>query len=928
MVPRRWGGRTRTLVSMIDLLGRSARGRCLAGAVVAATLAWSVTLLVIAHDPAHAQLLSNVGLVVSPIAAGVGALLRSRRCAEELRTFWRLLGAAALSWGLGQAVWTWYESILGQDVPFPSPADLGYLGMAPLAAGALLSLPLAAPSLAGRVRTIIDGLTVAASLMVVSWIVVLRQILRSASESQLLEQAISLAYPVGDVVVITIVLYTALRVRQCAVKPPVSLPLVGTGLVAFAVADSGFSYLTATNAYRSGNGIDIGWFVGYALILVAAIRPSMARDTAEDGQLRAPLGTLFPSVAVILALGTSVVELVRTGHPDAFVSWVRTLIMVLLVARQVLTLRENKDLTQHLEQRVEERTTELAASRERFSALVQHSSDVVTVVDTDGLINYQSMSCERLFGYHPDELQGTLLTDLMDPQSAQQLRHGLLHAAAEPLKLHTLRTTYRHADGSERDVELTITNLLHNDHVRGLVLNGRDVTAQTTLEAELLYQAFHDSLTGLANRALFRDRLGHSLARRQAAERTVAVLFLDLDGFKEINDTLGHSSGDELLVHVAERLRSQVRACDTVARFGGDEFAILLDETEDADSAQGLAERIGMSLTEPFTLASGDVHVSASVGIATSTDDRQETAEQLLRNADLAMYQAKASDSSSFAVYDPAMHASLVERVQMEADLRLGLERDEFVVHYQPLIDLKTGQIMGSEALVRWLHPRHGLVSPVVFIPLAESSGLIRALGLWVLRQACEETVLWQRSSPELRNLKISVNVSARQLPDPALFGQVRDILEETGLEPSCLTLEMTESVLMESSDEIRHNLEALRTLGVRLAIDDFGTGYSSLSYLHRFPVDTLKIDRSFIEQLRLGGDAALVNTIVRLGQTMQLETVAEGIELAEEMLMLRRQGCTTGQGFHFSPPVTVDSMSALLREQTDIAYGGGELSA
>ena len=443
----------------------------------------------------------------------------------------------------------------------------------------------------------------------------------------------------------------------------------------------------------------------------------------------------------------------------------------------------------------------------------------------------------------------------MAPAEAADLRNALAFAATEPLRVHGLHTAWRHADGGTRDVELTITNLLDNPHVNGLVLNSRDVTDRTTLEAELLHQAFHDSLTGLANRALFRDRPEHALARCGAAAGKVAILFLDLDGFKEINDTVGHSSGDDLLVMVADRLREEVRVGDTVARFGGDEFAILVDEAPDAPA---LAQRIGAALQQPFDLSSQQVYVSASTGIAASDGTDASTAEQLLRNADLAMYQAKASGSTDFAIYDPSMHASLVERVQMEADLRSAIERDEFVVHYQPLNNLKTGQITGSEALVRWLHPERGLVGPTQFIPLAESTGVIRRLGLWVLREACAQTVAWQQSSPSLRNLKISVNVSGRQLPDVALFEQVRDILDETGLAPSSLTLEMTESVLMENSDEIRANLFALRAIGVRLAIDDFGTGYSSLSYLHRFPVDVLKIDRSFIERLSNGGDAAV----------------------------------------------------------------------
>lgn len=888
------------------------------------TLGWVVLLLSSASDQ-QAQLISNVGLMASAFAASLAAIRRSRGCTGSMRRFWFLIGAAAGSWGCGQTVWTWYESILGREVPFPSLADIGYLGMPVLATAALLSLPTAAPTLAGRVRTILDGLTVAASLLVCSWLFVLESVLHAGNEDKTLQQAISLAYPIGDIVLLTIVIYTALQVRHYGVSQSVSLPLVGAGLVAFAVADSGFSYLTAVEAYSSGSAIDIGWFVGYALILLAALRPGARLDATKgdehEGLATRPLGAFLPSAAVVLALLSTGVEVLRTGQTDLFVLWVQSLIMVLLVSRQVLTLRENRYLTRHLEQRVHERTSELAASRERFAALVQHSSDVVTIIDAEAHIQYQSASSERLLGFQPSQLEGTSLCDRMTPARATGFLQALSHVATEPLGVHSMRTAWQHADGGTRDVELTITNLLDNPHVSGLVLNSRDVTDRSTLEAELVHQAFHDSLTGLANRALFRDRLEHTVAREGKTGGSVAIMFLDLDGFKEINDTLGHSTGDELLVLVASRLRHELRAGDTVARVGGDEFAILVDDTLGAPM---LAQRIGAALQQPFAFGAHLVHVSASIGIAAKDGADTATAEQLLRNADLAMYQAKAAGKSSFVIYNPSMHASLVERRQVESDLRSALENDEFIVHYQPLIDLNSGHIQGAEALVRWVHPDRGLVEPDSFIPLAESTGQIQQLGLWVLRESCEQTMAWQKSAPELRNLRISVNVSARQLPDPELFAHVRDMLAETGLHPSCLTLEMTESVLMDNSEEIRSNLVALREIGVRLAIDDFGTGYSSLSYLHRFPVDVLKIDRSFIERLSKSGDVALVSTIIRLGQTMHLETVAEGIEHVEEMLMLRRQGCTTGQGFHFSPPIAAAQLTELLNAQNRLVARRG----
>ncbi len=884
-------------------------------AVLPPGVVWAVSLLVLA-DTSAAQHVSNVGLAVVALSAGGAAVYRARAQAASIRRAWLLFGAAVLSWGAGQIVWTWYESVLGREVPFPSAADIGYLGLPPLAGAALLCLPLAAPTLAGRVRTILDGLIVASSLLLTSWILVLQSVIEGGADSAL-TLVISLAYPVGDVVVITMVIYAWSRARQQNERLPLSLPLLGGGLIAFAVADTGFVYLTTAGSYSSGSLIDLGWFTGFTLMLLAALRrPQAGASVQEDDSVGPSSGNLLPYAAVTVAMLTFVSWTLTTDAPDPVVSWIRTAILLLLVVRQVLTLRENNALTRTLEQRVETRTAELRANEQRFAALVQHSSDLVTVVDELGTVRYQSESSRRVLGYDPEYLLGRSLCDLMDATRASALLEALRQSSPERLRVHTLHSTWRHATGRECQVEVTITNLLDNPAVGGLVLNTRDVTDRADLERQLTYQAFTDSLTGLPNRALFRDRLQHALSRRDVAEAPLTVYFLDLDGFKAVNDSLGHSAGDELLIQVADRLRALLRPSDTVARFGGDEFAILVDHLSAAHDVTGLAQRISEALQAPFDLQAEQVHVAVSVGIA-SRDPNATDAEQLLRNADLAMYQAKAEGAGGHAVYDPGMHAGLVERVRLASDLRKALAEDQLAVHYQPMVSMSTGQITGVEALLRWRHPERGLVPPDTFIPVAESTGVIRALGLWVLREACRQAMLWRQARPAAVPLKISVNVSARQLQQGDLPGQVAEVLAETGLPAADLTLEMTESVLIDNADETLRTLTALRELGVRLAIDDFGTGYSSLSYLHRFPVDSLKIDRSFVQRLSSGGDAAaLVSTILRLAQSMRLETVAEGIEHPQEMLVLRRQGCTTGQGYHFSPPVDAAGIGDLLADQ------------
>jgi len=881
---------------------------------------WALTLLLVsgAGNDRAAQLVSNAGLTAIALVAGAAAFGRARRDVTN-RRFWRLLGLASLSWGAGQSVWTWYESALGREVPFPSLADVGYLGLPALAAAALLCLPVAAETLAGRLRTVLDGLIVAAALLLVSWLVVLAPVVEAGADNPL-TQAISLAYPLGDAVVITMVVYTWLRSRESGADLPVSLPLLGTGLVAFAVADSGFVVLTTTGAYSSGSYIDIGWFVGFTLMLMAATRAPRARRTlgTEDNRAR-QLGALLPYTAVAVALVTSVVDVVRNGTPDTFVSWDRSALIAFLVARQIFTLRENWTLTRDLEQRVDDRTAELESSRERFAALVQHSSDVVSVIDRDGVICYQSRSCVRVLQRTAESMLERPVWEFMDPDQAEVLRRAIDSAAEEALRIQSVNTAWRREDGTSCNLEVTITNLLDNADVAGLVLNSRDVTDRTILQEQLLHQAFHDSLTSLSNRAMFKSRLEHALTRRDLKPAALAVLFLDIDGFKEINDTLGHSSGDTLLVQVAKRLDGVVRPNDTVARFGGDEFAILVEDLADPAYTITLAERVNAVLQEPYRLADSTVHVSASVGIA-HYGEHAADAEAMLRNADLAMYRAKAATTGGYALYDPSMHAGLVERVRLEADLRSALETGGLAVHYQPLINMRSGTVSGVEALCRWQHPELGNVPPTEFIPLAESTGLIHVLGEWVLREACRQTVWWRQEYPELADLKVSVNVSARQLHHGDLATVVTQVLDATGLPADCLTLEMTESVLLDDAGSTLTSLRAIRAMGVRLAIDDFGTGYSSLSYLHRFPVDVLKIDRSFIERLSHANDAALVSTIVRLGHTMNLETVAEGIERPDEMLMLRRQGCTTGQGYYFAPALPPDDLHPLLMARTQTA--------
>ena len=557
---------------------------------------------------------------------------------------------------------------------------------------------------------------------------------------------------------------------------------------------------------------------------------------------------------------------------------------------------------------------QLEASERRFRSLIEHSTDVVTVVDAAGVIVYDSPSSEGVLGYSAVERVGTNGLDYIHPDDRERAERTLAQAVAHPSAISTLEVRAMHRDGTYRWVEASVANLLADPDVRGVVANFRDVTERKALEDQLAHQAFHDPLTGLANRALLLDRVEHSRAttsRRPGA--MLGLIYIDLDDFKTVNDGLGHEAGDHLLQLTADRIRAALRPGDTAARLGGDEFAILLEALSSPSAAYEVGARVLESLREPFAVAGSSVVLNASIGIAVSGG--AEDAAALLRNADLAMYQAKGGGKGRFEVFEAGMHAAVVERMAMKADLRRAVEADEFEAHYQPIVELATGRAIGAEALVRWRHPERGLMPPAAFIPLAEETGLIIDIGRRVLRQACADAAEWLRRFGVDAPASVSVNLSARQIQDAALVDDVAGALSASGLPASGLILEITESILLDDAESAARTLAALKGLGVSIALDDFGTGYSSLSYLDRFPVDIVKIDKSFIDGLAgdPGAGSQLVTAIVNLGSLLGLGVTAEGIEWDEQVARLRQMGCVRGQGYLFARPMPAADMTASL---------------
>jgi diguanylate cyclase (GGDEF)-like protein/PAS domain S-box-containing protein len=547
----------------------------------------------------------------------------------------------------------------------------------------------------------------------------------------------------------------------------------------------------------------------------------------------------------------------------------------------------------------------------------------MVVVNQLGEIVLLNAQAEKQFGYRRDELLGQKVKNIIPEGFAERLIADGTRTAAEALAQQIgtgIELNGRRSDGSAFPIEIMLSPL---ESFGGILVTAaiRDITARKDAEKHLAqmmdqisHSSQHDSLTGLPNRLLLKDRIGQAIALARRHSCQVAVMFLDVDGFKHINDSLGHSAGDRLLQSIAMRLSDCVRTPDTVSRHGGDEFVVLLQDVNQPEDAANAAARILRAVAEPHSIGRQDLHVTATIGVSVFPDDGQD-AETLIKNADTAMYQAKENGRQSFKFFKPEMNVRAVERQSIEEDLRSALKRKEFALHYQPKINLKSGEITGVEALLRWTHPTRGSVPPLKFIAVAEDSGLILPIGTWVMREACAQARAWVDAG--LPAITMAVNVSAVQFRNESFLEGLFEILSETGLDPGFLEIEVTEGVLMKHSELAASILKTLRGRGVRVSVDDFGTGYSSLSYLQQFPLDSLKIDQSFVRRITTDPDeTSIVSAIIRMAQSLNLRVIAEGVETAQDLAFLKEHGCDEAQGFYLSRPVPPEQMVKLLEGQ------------
>ena len=797
---------------------------------------------------------------------------------------WALVGGSLGFLAIAQLIWTVLH--FGGSNTFPSLSDAAHLLAATLLVAALAMLGQdASPdeNSLGSVETAIVAIAVGLGV----WLAAVEPYLADRGLA-FSDRAWAVLVPMVDALACAIALRTAAQNRY-RVRATVLLA-VGTGLLL--VSDVARSFVEMRGPLVPGGLIAAMAIAPPLVIAAASLDPTMThRNQPADTASILGLGrVVWLSVAVL----TPLTVLLTLNVSGLGTRTTRTIASVCAVVVVVLALTRMWRLVATV------RTLTERKGQDRLAAMVEHSSDVVLLVDADGIINYASPGLASTLGHRPTDWTGRSVIDLVAGDDRDAAATELRQASRLPRgEMAKFEASLVRVDGQRRRMEATIANLLGGDAVDGVVVTFRDVTEQRNLERQLSHRAFHDELTGLANRALFLDRMDHALRVVRPDDDPVVVLFIDLDDFKSVNDALGHGVGDQMLRSIADRIRRVAGAGDTPARLGGDEFALLLEDRGGIDRALDVAEALLEAMRQPVTLAGHELTVLASVGVAVSTAGM--TTAGLLRDADTAMYEAKRAGKSQIKIFDPAMRLSASRHLEFRSDLGSAIERNELRLVFQPMVDLRSQQVVGAESLLRWEHPTRGPIGPSEFIPIAERAGLIVPIGMWVIEESIRSAARWQSRGPQ----RVSVNVSAPQIRSPDFVDHLRRSLEAHQLEPKLLALEISETMLVDEPESTTDNLARLRELGVLIALDDFGIGYCSLSYLRRFPVDIVKIDRQFVHEL--DGDPRAVPMaamILQLTAGLGVLSVAEGIEHTGQLSALQALGCDIGQGFLLSEPL------------------------
>ncbi|MEV0221510.1 EAL domain-containing protein [Streptomyces sp. NPDC050704] len=887
-----------------------------AGYAVGSALGWG--------SPKLALIMGDFGLSAAAATAAVSCFCCARTRRSRFRPAWLLFSLSSAMAAVGNFVWGWYEVVLESPVPSPSYADLFFLCFAPPAIVGLLVLAKRPVSKAGWVCLGLDAWLIGGSLITLSWSLALAHAAKAEGPS-VAHSALSLAYPLLDIALVSMVL--ALHFRRASVNRSAVNTAIGA-LALTVMCDALFTSPLLHNDYRSGQLLDAGWFAGSLLLAYAPWVGPRHGHTEEEGHTRvvygyvpgprqgqpahvplqegghsrnpasrpitSSLAALTPYLAAAVCTLGILYNVLNGRSVDRVVLITGGTVVLALVVRQGIMLIDNITLTQ-----------ELAQTESHFRSLVQGSSDVIMIAAPNGILQYVSPAAAGVYGRPAEELKGSELASLIHPEDLGCVVHEVRRfLAASPAEEPTTRIEcrFKSGDGGWLNVESTV-----NRHHGGLLFNSRDVTERVRLQAQLQHNAEHDPLTDLPNRALFTKRVGQALSGRRSSDRGTAVLFIDLDGFKAVNDTIGHQAGDELLVQAARRLQEAVRHGDTASRLGGDEFAALIvgDGSRDRTARERhifeLADRLRLTLSQPYTIDGNDVRVAASIGVAFAEPGLG--AGELLRNADLAMYRAKAAGKGRVELYAPQMQQDVVRRAELATRLRAALHDGEFALLHQPVVSLDTGRITAVEAQARWRSAQGVLFTPADFLRVAEDSDRTAELGRWTLEEAVEQAA--ERSATGLA-VPVAVRMTARRLLDRSMpLGSVEALLTRHGLPSGALLLELAETDPKVSLDELERRLNALRRLGVRIALDGFGNGYATITALRRLPVDVLKLDRSLVEGVVESARLHKITSgVLRIACDLGLQTVADGVDLPEQAIALRSMGCTHGQGMAFCGPL------------------------
>ncbi|WP_299533801.1 bifunctional diguanylate cyclase/phosphodiesterase [uncultured Streptomyces sp.] len=887
---------TRASSARLRLLPQILLALVCGGYAVGAGLGWG--------SPRLALIMGDFGLSAAGLAAAVSCFLYAHRGGRPSRPAWLLFSLSSLMAAGGNAVWGWYEVVRGTEVPSPSPADAFYLCFAPPAIIGLLVLAKRPANRAGWVCLVLDAWLIGGSLLTLSWSLALAHTadLVHADGESVARAALSLAYPLLDIVLVSMVLALHFR-RANANRSAVNTAIAGLALTV--LSDALFTSPLLRSSYHSGQLLDAGWFAGSVLLAYApwgaaragrpAERSARPKRPAEPVRpvsrpIAGSLAALTPYLAAAVCTLGILYNVLDGRRVDGVVIGIGCAVVLALVVRQGIMLLDNITLTQ-----------ELAQKENHFRSLVQGSSDVIMIAAPDGTLRYVSPAAAGVYGTDAAALEGRTLSSIIHPDDRGAVVHAVRRfLAAPPHEVPSTRIECRFlsGDGDWLNVESTV-----NRHHGGLLLNSRDVTERVRLQAQLQHNAEHDPLTDLPNRALFTTRVRQALGSRRAGDPDTAVLFIDLDGFKAVNDSIGHQAGDELLIQAAQRLEESVRAGDTAARLGGDEFAALIvgDGTRDQSAREyqvhEIAERLRLTLSQPYRIGVNEVRVAASIGVAFA--EPGITPNDLMRNADLAMYRAKAAGKDRVELYAPQMQADVVRRSELNARLRSALREGEFALLHQPVVHLATGTVDMVAAQARWRSAQGILYTPAEFLR-TEDGDRTAELGRWLLEEAVQQAADRARAG---HTAPVTVRLPAgRLLEETPPLRSVEALLTRYGLPSGALMIEVCDSDPRISFEELERRLVALRRLGVRIALDGFGRGYAAINALRRLPIDVLKLDRGLVEGVVESARLHKITSgLLRIAHDLGMQSVADGVDLPEQVLALRAMGCTHGQGMAFS---------------------------